>query len=130
MYPINIVASFIHQKSWEQGYNLVLISAMGFLMDFRPEMRRAGGVRKTGVFLVLSARADSRDCRSYLSNQLPQLLGRLLAAIGSNKTDQLLDACITLHQLFESRDGLPQGAWLGLSTAPWRLRGVRGGTDR
>jgi hypothetical protein len=50
MYPINIVASFIHQKSWEQGYNLVLISAMGFLMDFRPEMRRAGGVRKTGVF--------------------------------------------------------------------------------
>jgi len=35
MYPINIVASFIHQKSWEQGYNLVLISAMGFLMDFR-----------------------------------------------------------------------------------------------
>jgi len=110
MYPINIVASFIHQKSWEQGYNLVLISAMGFLMDFRPEMRRAGGVRKTGVFLVLSARADGRDGRSYLSNQLPQLLGRLLAAIGSDKTDQWLGACITLHQLFESRDGFPQGA--------------------
>jgi hypothetical protein len=56
MYPINIVAAFIHQKSWEQGYNLVLISAMGFLMDFRPEMRRAGGVRKTGVLLMLCGR--------------------------------------------------------------------------
>jgi hypothetical protein len=50
MYPINIDASYVHQKSWEQGYNLVLISAMGFLMDFRSAIRRVRGDQNNARF--------------------------------------------------------------------------------
>jgi hypothetical protein len=64
MYPINIDASFLHQKSWTQAYNLALISAMGFLVDFRAAMRRVGGVRITSVFLVLRGRRGVMHCHT------------------------------------------------------------------